>query len=60
MTALNSFSFWVAIQTLSDDIARMTTNDQLKDKHHIHAEQFQQENKFLSSVELCIMCQDQP
>ena len=60
MTAQNSFSFWVAVQTLSDCISMMATNDQLKDKHHIPVEQFQQENKFLTSAELCIVCQDQP
>ena len=38
----------------------MATNDQLKNKHHIPSEQFQQENKFLTSAELCIVCQDQP
>ena len=38
----------------------MATNDQLKDKRHTPAQQFQQENKFLSSVELCIVCQNQP
>ena len=38
----------------------MVTNDQLKDKRHIPVEQFQQENKFLSSVDICLMFQDQP
>ena len=60
MTALNLFSFWVAVQTLSDYISTMATNHQLKDKCHISSEQFQQEKKFLTSAELCIMCQNQP
>ena len=38
----------------------MATNDQLKDKCHIPVEQFQQENKFSSTVDICIVCQDQP
>ena len=60
MTAPSSFSFWVAVQPLTDYIPKMATNDQLKDKRHIPVEQFQQENKFLSSVDICIVCQDQP
>ena len=60
MTAPSSLSFWVAIQPLTAYNLMMTTNDQLKDKRHIPAEQFQQEKKFLSSVDLCLMCQDQP
>ena len=60
MTTPSSLSFWVAVQPLNDYINKMETNDQLKDKYHIPVEQFQQENKFLSPVDICLVCQDQP
>ena len=48
MTTLNSFSFWVAVQTLSNCISMMATNNQLKDKRDIPVEQLQHGKEILN------------